>query len=169
VRASSSSASTAAFVGAGVVASPRISVVTPCATLPTTRPSPRSSALQLWLWMSMNPGATIRSRASTRVAAGACARGAHRSDARDAVAADPHVAADPGIARAVDDPAVGDHHVVRRGCGPAPRARRAGGERGERGEENGRADVATAGHAREERSAGERDGGGIGGLVMTCG
>ncbi len=55
-----------AFAGAGVAPSPRIIVVTPCVTMLTTRLSPRTSADPDCAWISMNPGATTRPRASIR-------------------------------------------------------------------------------------------------------
>jgi hypothetical protein len=45
-------------MGAGVSPSPRISVVTPWLTFPTTRESPNSSRPPEWPWMSMKPGET---------------------------------------------------------------------------------------------------------------
>ncbi len=74
VSSSVRSESTFSLMGALVEPSPMISVVMPCVTLLTTRPSPRSNAPREWLWMSMNPGATTKPRASIRPAAPAPAR-----------------------------------------------------------------------------------------------
>jgi hypothetical protein len=65
----STSASIFSFDGAGVVASPRISVVTPCVTLLITRPSRHNNASHEWPCTSMKPGATMRPRAFTLCAA----------------------------------------------------------------------------------------------------
>src|ERR1051326_6629517 len=63
------------LAGAGVEPSPMISVVMPCATWLTTRPSPVRSAPADWPWISMKPGVTVRPRASMRSrAAGAGGR-----------------------------------------------------------------------------------------------
>ena len=50
--------------GAGVQASPMISVVTPCVILDRQRPSIISVRME-WLWISMNPGQATRPAAST--------------------------------------------------------------------------------------------------------
>ena len=63
------SASVSALTGATVYASPRISVVTPCVSLPTSRPSPRRNRSPDCPWMSMKPGATTIPVASMRFAA----------------------------------------------------------------------------------------------------
>ena len=54
--------------GAGVHASPMISVVTPCVILERQRPSIMSGRME-WLWMSMKPGQTTMPAASITVAA----------------------------------------------------------------------------------------------------
>ena len=103
------------LAGAFVQPSPRISVVMPCVTLLTMRPSPVRKSSREWLWMSMNPGATTSPRASTRSRARARREHPDGGDARDAVAADADVAVEPGASGPVHDPAARDDDVVRRG------------------------------------------------------
>ena len=122
------------FVGAGVPPSPRISVVMPCVTLLTDRPSPRKFVP---LWMSMNPGETTRPRSVDALLRRKAAERPGRSDARDAVADDGDVAEEPRGAGSVDHVAVLEHEVegrLRTGRG----GRRMSGARGERqaGDEN---------------------------------
>ena len=87
------------FVGAGVPPSPRISVVMPCVTLLTDRPSPRKFVP---LWMSMKPGATTRPRDVDALLRREAPKRSGRPDARDAVAHDGDVAEEPGGAGSVD-------------------------------------------------------------------
>ena len=63
----------AVFIGAGVLPSPMISVVTPCDTLLAARPSPMVNGTADCPWMSMKPGAITRPVASMRVVACAVA------------------------------------------------------------------------------------------------
>ena len=106
------SESNRALVGAGVVASPRISEVTPCEILPTTRPSANRSWCHECDWMSMNPGATTMPVASTRSFAAASASPPFGVDGDDPVAPHADVALVPRVAGAVDDATVDDDEIV---------------------------------------------------------
>jgi len=99
------------LVGAGVVPSPRISVVMPCVTLLTERPSPRKLVP---LWMSMKPGETTSPRASMR-----CFAGNRLSDPAGPIRAmwSPAIATSPGNDAApgpVDHSSILEHDVERR-------------------------------------------------------
>ena len=61
--------------------------------------------------MSMKPGQTTASPASTTSAAFSGGDGPRRGHRGDAVAGEGHVAAEPGVAAAVDDAAPPDQHV----------------------------------------------------------
>ena len=98
------------------VSSPRTSVVTPWRILLWASPSSSKGRSECEC-MSMKPGATTRPRASIVRRAGAS--GGDPADRGDPVAADGHVAEEPGIARAVDDLAAADHEVERLGRGLA--------------------------------------------------
>ena len=121
--------------------SPRISVVMPCVTLLTERPSPRKFVP---LWMSMKPGATTSPRASMRCFAGNRWSDPAGADARDAIADDRDVAGEPGGAGAVDDAAVLEHDVEWR-SGSRRRGRRRVGAGGEREAARRRGVVSSAG------------------------
>ena len=93
------------LAGPAEVSSPRISVVTPWRTLLGALPS-SSRVMSECECMSMNPGATTSPRASMTFRAAASGSSAPTVD--DPVAANGHVAQEPGIARPVDDRAAAD-------------------------------------------------------------
>ena len=106
------SASVSALTGATVYASPRISVVTPCVSFPTSRPSPRREQITR---LSLDVDESRRHHHPRRVDALRRLRIAElpaSHDARDAVAFQRDIAIEPGIAAPVDDAPVDDDHVV---------------------------------------------------------
>ena len=116
------------LAGPAEVSSPRISVVTPSRTL-LVRIAVLEQSMSECECMSTNPGATTSPRASMiRRAAASRSQTAHRGDP---VAADRHVAFEPGIAGAVDDLAAADQDVDRARGQPAGRTRGDSGQRGE--------------------------------------